>query len=111
MLMRDYQAFAAQGLDPALDQQGLFILGGLGVAGEGGEVADEIKKGLFHADHPLDADKLILEMGDVLWYLATLCTALGIDMGLVAAENQRKLRERYPAQYPAPSNIILAGQR
>jgi NTP pyrophosphatase (non-canonical NTP hydrolase) len=37
---------------------------------------------------------LTLEPGDVLWYLAELCTQLGIDLADVAAANIRKLEDR-----------------
>ena len=67
----------------------------LGVAGEAGEVADLVKKVVFHG-HPLDVDKLKAEMGDVLWYLASLCNTLGIDLADVAEANIEKLKKRYP---------------
>lgn len=67
----------------------------LGVAGEAGEVADLVKKVVFHG-HPLDVAKLTNEMGDVLWYLASLCNTLGIDLADVADANTAKLRKRYP---------------
>lgn len=43
----------------------------LGLIGEGGEVADLIKKFEFHK-HPVDKDKLVKEIGDFLWYFARL---------------------------------------
>jgi NTP pyrophosphatase (non-canonical NTP hydrolase) len=72
-------------------------LGGLGVAGEAGEVADLIKK-ILHHDVPLDAvrDKLIKEMGDVYWYLEYLAAALDIDTEAVLRANVEKLRLRHP---------------
>jgi len=71
---------------------------GLGLAGEAGEVADLVKKLLFHG-HPLDAaahQKLVKEAGDVLWYLALLAFRLGVTLGQIAEENIFKLRVRYP---------------
>jgi NTP pyrophosphatase (non-canonical NTP hydrolase) len=71
---------------------------GLGIAGEAGEVADIIKKIVGHG-HPLDVptkDKLNKELGDVLWYVATLCYALNLQMEDVAEANIYKLRTRYP---------------
>jgi NTP pyrophosphatase (non-canonical NTP hydrolase) len=43
-----------------------------------------------------DADRaaLTLELGDVLWYMAELCTQLGISLEDVAARNIEKLRGR-----------------
>lgn len=54
----------------------LLNLGAMGLAGEAGEVADLLKKVLFH-DRELDRDKLIQELGDVRWYLECLCYANG----------------------------------
>lgn len=67
----------------------------LGLLGEPGEVSEIIKKYLGH-DQPLDIDKLTLELGDVLWYIAALCDTLGITLEDVAAANLQKLRERHP---------------
>ncbi len=69
----------------------------LGLANEVGEVAGKIKK-IFRdrGGEITDADRraLMLELGDVLWYLAELCTRLGIALDDVAAANLEKLRGR-----------------
>jgi NTP pyrophosphatase (non-canonical NTP hydrolase) len=72
-------------------------MSGLGVAGEGGEVADIIKKVLHH-EVPLDTvrEKLIKEMGNVHWYLEYLAATLGITTEDVQAANIAKLRARHP---------------
>lgn len=67
----------------------------LGIAGEAGEVADLFKKHLFHG-HDLDRDKVIKELGDVLWYVAVLAQRMGVQLSTVAERNIAKLRERYP---------------
>ncbi len=74
--------------------------GALGLAGEAGEVADTIKKALFH-DHPLNPSALLQEMGDCLWYLALLAQTLETDLSVVMALNIQKLSERYPAGFDA----------
>jgi NTP pyrophosphatase (non-canonical NTP hydrolase) len=72
-------------------------LGGLGAAGEGGEVADVVKKILHHgASYESMKPKLIKEMGDVLWYIEYLCATLEISMDDVKQANIDKLKERYP---------------
>jgi NTP pyrophosphatase (non-canonical NTP hydrolase) len=71
-------------------------LGGLGVAGEGGEVADVVKKILHHGrSFESMRDNLIKEMGDVEWYLEFLCNAIGVTREEVQRANIKKLRERY----------------
>jgi NTP pyrophosphatase (non-canonical NTP hydrolase) len=69
--------------------------GALGLAGESGEVADLIKKALYHDRDVLKSD-IALELGDVLWYVALLCDSLGIRMSQVMSANIRKLQKRYP---------------
>ena len=68
---------------------------GLGLAGESGEVADLIKKHLYH-EHPLDKERLAKEIGDVMWYVALGCTVLGLDLDDVLRMNVDKLWRRYP---------------
>lgn len=71
---------------------------GLGLSGESGEIADRIKKILFHG-HPLTTDevaKMVEELGDVLWYVARCARAIGSSLDAVAAGNVDKLAVRYP---------------
>jgi NTP pyrophosphatase (non-canonical NTP hydrolase) len=49
----------------------LLVNGALGLCGEAGEVVDLIKKHCFQG-HELDVNKLIIELGDVCWYIAIL---------------------------------------
>jgi NTP pyrophosphatase (non-canonical NTP hydrolase) len=67
----------------------------LGVAGEAGEVADMVKKIVGHG-HPMDREKLVKELGDVLWYVAVLADKIGAPLREVAVANMAKLRARYP---------------
>lgn len=68
---------------------------GLGISGEAGEVADICKKVVYHG-HDLPIDKLVKEIGDVLWYCAALASTLGMDLSEIAQKNIDKLYERYP---------------
>jgi NTP pyrophosphatase (non-canonical NTP hydrolase) len=81
----------------------MFVWNALGLAGEAGEVADTIKKAVFHR-HGLDREKLIKELGDVLWYLAAICTKLDVSLNLVMDRNIAKLRERYPEGYSSEAS-------
>ena len=70
----------------------------LGLAGEAGELADEIKKHLFHG-HNLTKEKLrekvTKELGDIIWYATFLMTTMNTTMEEVQAQNIKKLQERY----------------
>lgn len=77
------------------DRRSLLTECALGLAGESGEVADHIKKH-HHQGHDLIIDHLKAELGDVLWYVATMARALGLDLSEVASANVAKLKARYP---------------
>lgn len=86
------------------DDEIMLVWNALGLAGEAGEVADLIKKAVFH-QHGLDRDKLIKELGDVLWYVAALCSKLDMTMSLVMQANIDKLQKRYPNGYGSAASI------
>ncbi len=95
-----YQEQAARTLldTPGFDipaQDIMLLWNAIGLAGEAGEVAEHIKKGVLH-QHGVDATKLGKELGDVLWYVAGLCTKAGLDLSQVMAANIAKLQSRYP---------------
>lgn len=75
--------------------EGTLEIFALGLAGEAGEVCDLIKKHFGHG-HELDVDKLKLELGDVLWYVAGLAHLLDLNLSEVAYANLDKLKKRYP---------------
>jgi NTP pyrophosphatase (non-canonical NTP hydrolase) len=97
LTLDQYQASAMRtaGDSPYPDD---LLLTALGLTGEGGEFADMVKKLVYH-DTPLDRDKAIKELGDVLWYVARGCMALGVTLGDVAERNLTKLLVRYPDQF------------
>lgn len=53
----------------------------LGLAGEAGEFSNLVKKAIYH-NHGFNYGEMVSELGDVLWYLSQLCTALGIKLEL-----------------------------
>lgn len=67
----------------------------MGLNGEAGECQEIVKKAMFHG-HELDIEALLLEAGDVLWYLTELCNELGISVDTIAKLNLQKLKNRYP---------------
>lgn len=70
----------------------------LGLAGESGEVADEIKKIIRNDNGIITSErkkKLCLEMGDVMWYWLRLTKELDLDIEEIMSENLKKLSQRY----------------
>lgn len=80
------------------DENKLILQCALGLCGEAGEVAEQVKKHYFHG-HRLDKRHMIEELGDVVWYLAVLCDAIGSDLQTVMQQNLIKLEKRYPAGF------------
>jgi NTP pyrophosphatase (non-canonical NTP hydrolase) len=70
----------------------------IGLAAEGGEGLDVVKKLAFHGKQytPEVREHLIKELGDVAWYWMYACIALDIDPEEVLVRNIEKLESRYP---------------
>jgi NTP pyrophosphatase (non-canonical NTP hydrolase) len=69
----------------------------LGLANEAGEVAGKIKKVFRDKNGEISAETreaLKAELGDVLWYIAQVCTELEIPLDEVAEANLAKLLDR-----------------
>lgn len=76
----------------------LLLTGAIGIASEGGEYAEIVKKCVFQGK-PLDDETkfhIKRELGDIIWYWINSCRALGLDPNEVVAENVNKLKARYP---------------
>ena len=74
------------------------LTGAIGIASEGGEFAEIVKKCIFQGK-PLDDETIFhakRELGDIMWYWISSCRALGLDPNKVIAENVNKLKSRYP---------------
>lgn len=72
----------------------------LGVAGEAGEVAEQVKKTWRNEDGEVTPEReaaIAEELGDVLWYVSQVCTELKLNMQDVAEANLEKLRRRREA--------------
>jgi|TARA_B100000035_G_scaffold244284_1_gene212828 NTP pyrophosphatase (non-canonical NTP hydrolase) len=71
---------------------------GVGINAEGGEFLEIIKKMVFQGKPWNDANKehLIIELGDLLWYVAQATQALGVSFEEVIERNVKKLESRYP---------------
>ena len=95
MNLDDYQRAAARTLNPALDADRRLMDAAAGLAEEAGEVLGQVRKALY-VGHPLDRERLTRELGDALWCLAAVATALDIPLDAVAAANLEKLRMRFP---------------
>lgn len=74
------------------------LTAGIGLASEGGEFDEIVKKMVFQGKE-YNADNVFhmkRELGDIIWYWIQACMALGMDPNEVVAENVAKLESRYP---------------
>ena len=94
----DINAYQAAAKETAIYQKDTGILyTTLGLNGEAGEVADKVKK--IIRDHGGEMDdaareSIMMELGDVLWYIANLATELGYSLRDIAGTNIQKLQDR-----------------
>lgn len=105
--MNDYELLAmrtASSNPKAATLEARLLNFSLGLAGEAGEVADLIKKHIYHG-HPLDKEKLVKELGDCLWYVTGMAWALNVGLARVATVNITKLRKRFPNGFSTEASI------
>jgi NTP pyrophosphatase (non-canonical NTP hydrolase) len=74
------------------------LTAGVGINAEGGEFLEIIKKMVFQGKPWNDDNRehLIIELGDLLWYVAQATQALGVSFEEVIERNVKKLESRYP---------------
>lgn len=97
MNLRRYQDAVLKG-SICINESDRFVENTLGLVGEAGEFADQVKKEI--RDGSRRSDLMIQELGDVLWYLTSLAGQLGFDIEELASLNYQKLHARHPATYP-----------
>jgi len=97
---KDYKCFIES--ISSLDGKGAnihrLLTAAVGISAEGGEFMEIVKKMVFQGKPWSDANRehLLIELGDVMWYVAQACMALGVDFEEVLEMNVKKLEKRYP---------------
>ena len=97
---KDYQCFI-ESLS-SLDAKGAnierLLTAAVGISAEGGEFMEIVKKMVFQGKPWNDDNRehLIIELGDVMWYVMQACKALDVSIEDVVAGNVDKLKKRYP---------------
>ncbi len=97
---KDYNSFidSLQLLDKQGSNINRLLTAAVGISAEGGEFMEIVKKMVFQGKPWNDDNRehLIIELGDVLWYVAQACMALEVPFDDVVAGNVEKLKKRYP---------------
>lgn len=95
MTLNEYQQKA---LETALyPQEFKIIYPALGLTGEAGECADKVKKVIRDNNKEFTCEKkleIAKEIGDVLWYCATLANDIGFSLETIGQMNYDKLCSR-----------------
>lgn len=90
-----YQKLAARTIDrehmTAMDMEMHALHGMVGEIGELHSLYQKVYQG-----HPFQDDHAIKELGDILWFIAEYCTAMGWELEGVMRQNILKLEARYP---------------
>lgn len=104
MNFNEYQVLANRTSNKELDFSTSLAVAALGLVGEAAEVSEMVKKHLGHG-HELDFLEIEKELGDTLWYIAELCSLLGMDMTFTAQRNIAKLKARYPEGFSEEASV------
>jgi NTP pyrophosphatase (non-canonical NTP hydrolase) len=99
LTLRDYQKQAVRTNRVKGEKRDAIMVPLLGLAGEAGSLLTEYKKWLREGDRyrPF-TDQVSEEIGDILWYLASIAEQEGLDLQEIAEENLTKLRDRWPPE-------------
>ena len=97
---KDYQSFleSLSTLDGEGSNIHRLLTAAVGISAEGGEFMEIVKKMVFQGK-PWNHDNrehLVIELGDVMWYVMQACAALDVSLEDVVAGNVEKLKKRYP---------------
>lgn len=100
----EYQMACMSSAAKSKNKMDQLIISALGLTGESGEFADLIKK-VIGQGHKFNKEKLVKEIGDVLWYCSLAADALKIDLAEIASHNIEKLKKRYPNGFSTENSI------
>ena len=103
MTLTEYQNKAARTMNKQLTAREELEHALFEMSSECGEILGIFQKSL--QGHEISADDLMLEIGDLMWGVAELCTHCGYDMDAVAEANIAKLEKRYPNGFEAERSI------
>lgn len=92
----EYQKRAAETDHTGINPEDGTLISVLGIVGESGDLATLFKKKLRDGDSfTVYPDQCAEELGDILWYVSTLCTKLGFSLEAIAKDNLKKTKSRW----------------
>ena len=97
---KDYKSFldSIEYLDGEGSNIQRLLTAAVGISAEGGEFMEIVKKMVFQGKPWNDDNRehLIIELGDVMWYVMQACMSLDVSLDEVVEGNVDKLKKRYP---------------
>lgn len=94
MTGNEYQELAARTMNEELLPNQTILHALHGMSAEVGEINSLYQK--IYQGHKLDIDHVFSECGDLIWFIAELCTAYDRKLDDVMQNNIIKLQKRYP---------------
>lgn len=92
MISADFETFVKNSARMGLADDSYNVIG---LCGESGEVAEWVKKALLRRDPRFTETMLLLELGDVVHYVARLAINHGWTLEQVMEANHHKLKDKY----------------
>jgi NTP pyrophosphatase (non-canonical NTP hydrolase) len=103
MELDDFARLARE-TDRTTDQEAGLQIALHGIAGEAGSVVSEAKKWFREGGRsPGLGARVEEELGDLLWYVASVANRVGLDLNEVAAKNLEKTAQMWARDLPPPS--------
>ena len=103
MTGNEYQKLASRTVDKNLTKIGQEAHALHGMVSEIGELHAIYQK--VYQGHPMELSHMAKEVGDLLWFIAEYCTALGWNLEDVMEMNIQKLIKRYPDGFDAEHSL------
>lgn len=112
MRLSEFQQLANKTDQSGADNEKGVLVALLGLAGEVGTLLSEYKKFLRDGGaHQRFNSQVAEDLGDLLWYIASTATKFGLDLDEIAAENLKKVRERWRTREGAAQTDLFRGDK
>lgn len=103
MNFAEYQELARRTQNPSLSLADRRMHALHGMSSEVGEIHGIYQK--TFQGHMLEVEKVIDEMGDLMWFIAEMADVIGVSLEGIAKHNITKLRKRYPEGFNEDCSI------
>ena len=107
MTGNEYQELSKRTIATPMDKKEEMLNHGVfGLTAEAGEVSSLLQK--VYQGRPIDPVHMKKELGDVLWMVAEICTAMGFELDEIMQLNVDKLKARFPNGFTVENDLNRA---